>query len=143
MCSPEEPLPGWEVGSLEERVFEDALDPAQRLDHVCAVVVQVPQLAVMALVGPPEGVLLQHLVLLEVRAHPPALVVRQRVPILLEQRVDSGDTAVPRVLQIFESQPSETTNRCNQLKIITFYTEKKFKVYKRDERLKGYLFSLE
>ena len=59
--SPEETLPGGEVGSLEECVFQDALHTAQGLDHVCAVVVQVPQLAVVTLVGPPEWVLLQHL----------------------------------------------------------------------------------
>ena len=60
-CWPEEPLPCGEVGALEEGVFQDALHPAQGLDHVCAVVVQVPQLAVMTLVCPPEWVLLQHL----------------------------------------------------------------------------------
>lgn len=59
--SPEEPLPGGEVGALEERVLQDALHSSQGLDHVRAVVVQVPKLPVVALVGPPEGVLLQHL----------------------------------------------------------------------------------
>lgn len=59
--SPEEPLPGGEVGALEERVLQDALHPTQGLDHVRAVVVQVPELPIMALVGPPEWVLLQHL----------------------------------------------------------------------------------
>ena len=93
---PEQPLPGGEVGTLEERVLQDAFHAAQRLrerggggasrgrggargqrltvcttqqqaggggcahlDHVRAVVVQVPQLAVVALVRPPEGVDLQ------------------------------------------------------------------------------------
>ena len=58
---PEETLPGGEVGSLEESVLQDALHTSQGLDHVCAVVVQVPQLAVVTLVGPPERILLQHL----------------------------------------------------------------------------------
>ena len=58
---PEESLPGGEVGALEEGVFQDALHPSEGLDHVRAVVVQVPQLAVVALVSPPERVLLQHL----------------------------------------------------------------------------------
>ena len=58
---PEETLPGGEVGSLEEGVFQDALHAPQGLDHVRAVVVQVPQLPVVSLVGPPERVLLQHL----------------------------------------------------------------------------------
>ncbi len=47
------------------------------LDDVSAVVVEGPQLAVMPLVRPPEGVLSQHLVLLEFRTQPPPLVVRQ------------------------------------------------------------------
>ena len=57
----------------------------------------------MALVGPPEGVLLEQLVLLEVGAHAPALVVRQRVAVLGEQRVDARDAAVPAVLQILHA----------------------------------------
>ena len=53
------------------------------LDDVSAVVVEGPQLAVVPLVRPPEGVLPQHLVLLELRTQPPALVVCQCVPIFL------------------------------------------------------------
>ena len=59
-----------------------------------------PELAVVALVRPPEGVLLEELVLLEVGAHAPALVVRERVPVLAEQRVDARDAPVPAVLQV-------------------------------------------
>ena len=42
---PEQTLPRREVRALEERVLEDALHAAQRLDHVRPVVVQVPQFA--------------------------------------------------------------------------------------------------
>mmetsp|Transcript_8069 Transcript_8069/g.26443 ORF Transcript_8069/g.26443 Transcript_8069/m.26443 type:complete len:279 (-) Transcript_8069:3543-4379(-) len=56
--------------------------------------------------GPPERVLAQDLVLLEVRAHAPALVVGQRVPVLLEERVYPRDAAVPRVLQVLQRQPA-------------------------------------
>ena len=73
---PEEPLPCGEVGALEQGVLQNALHTSQGLDDICPVVVQVPQLAIVTLVGPPEGVLLQHLVLLEVSAHTPPLVVR-------------------------------------------------------------------
>ena len=58
---PKETLPRGEVGPLEEGVFQDPFDSTQSLDHVRAVVVEVPQLPVMTLVGPPERVLLQHL----------------------------------------------------------------------------------
>ena len=63
-----------------------------------------PQLAIMALVCPPEGVLLQDLVLLEVSAHAPALVVGQRVAVLGEQGVDARDAPVPAVLQVLRRQ---------------------------------------
>mmetsp|Transcript_13659 Transcript_13659/g.18093 ORF Transcript_13659/g.18093 Transcript_13659/m.18093 type:complete len:330 (-) Transcript_13659:4853-5842(-) len=102
---PEEPLPSREVRALEERVLQDALHAAKRLDHVRAVVVQVPQLAVVALVGPPEGVLAHKRKLLELRAHAPPLVVGERVPVFLEQRVDPRNTPVPRVLEILEGEP--------------------------------------
>ena len=92
---PEEALPRGEIGALEECVFEDALDTAQRLDHVGAVVVEVPELAVVLLVGPPERVLLEHLVLLEVLPYAPPLVVGQGQTVLLEERVYSRNTSVP------------------------------------------------
>jgi len=102
---PEQTLPGGKVGALEERVLQDALHAAQRLDHVRPVVVQVPELAVVTLVRPPEGVLLQHLVRLELRPHPPPLVVGQGVPVLLEEGVDAGDAAVPGVFQVLQGEP--------------------------------------
>ena len=42
-------------------MLQNALHSPQSLDHVCAVVVEIPQLAIVSLVGPPEGVLLQNL----------------------------------------------------------------------------------
>ena len=59
--SPEETLPGREISAFEECVLQDSLHTTQSLDHVCAVVVQVPQFAIVPLVGPPEWILLQHL----------------------------------------------------------------------------------
>ena len=59
--SPEKPLPGREVSALEECVFQNAFHTTQGLDHVCTVVVQVPELPIMPLVCPPERVLLQDL----------------------------------------------------------------------------------
>ena len=59
--SPEQAFPGREVGALEKSVLQDTLNTAQCLDHVCTVVVQIPQLPVMTLVSPPERVLLQDL----------------------------------------------------------------------------------
>lgn len=58
---PEETFPGREVCALEESVLQNAFHTTQGLDHVCAVVVEVPELAVMPLVCPPERVLLQNL----------------------------------------------------------------------------------
>ena len=86
-------------------MLQDTFHSAERLDDVCAVIVQVPQLAVVPLMRPPERVQAQQAVLLEVRSHAPALVVREGVPVLLEQGVDAGDAAVPRIFEIFERQP--------------------------------------
>ena len=49
--------PGREVRPLEQRMFEDALDAPQGLDHVRPIIIQVPELAVVALVRPPACVL--------------------------------------------------------------------------------------
>ena len=49
----------------------------------------------MALVGPPEGILAEQLVLLEVSPHSPALVIGQGVAVFLEEGVDSRDAPVP------------------------------------------------
>ena len=46
----------------------------------------VPELAVVSLMSPPEGVVLEHLVLLEVSAHAPPLVVRQGVQVICGKR---------------------------------------------------------
>jgi len=47
--------------NLEKRVLENALDAAERLNHVRSVVVQIPQLAVVSLMRPPERILLEYL----------------------------------------------------------------------------------
>ncbi len=60
----------------------------------------------MTLMSPPEGVLLEHLELLELGANAPALVVGGRVSVLLEESVDARDAAVPTVLEVFERQSS-------------------------------------
>ena len=87
-------------------MLQNALHPAERLDHVRAVVVEVPELPVVPRVRPPKRVQPQKAVLLEVRAHAPALVVGERVSVLLEQRVDARDAPVPGVLQVLQRQPA-------------------------------------
>ena len=52
----------------------------------------------------PERVLPEHLILLKIGAAPPALVVRERMSIFLEQRVDAGDAPVPGVLEVLQRQ---------------------------------------
>mmetsp|Transcript_29770 Transcript_29770/g.62393 ORF Transcript_29770/g.62393 Transcript_29770/m.62393 type:complete len:346 (-) Transcript_29770:4155-5192(-) len=101
---PEETLPRGEISSLEECVLQNTLDTAQCLDDIGAIVVEVPQLTVVPLMSPPERIGPEHLILLPVRAEAPALVVGERVPVLLEERVDPRDAAVPRILQILKRQ---------------------------------------
>jgi len=47
-----------------------------------------------------------YLIGLELGAHAPALVISERVPILLEEGVDARYAAVPRVLQILQGEPA-------------------------------------
>ena len=53
---PEKTLPGREACALEERVLQDAFDTTERSDDVDSGFVELPQLAVMSLRRPPEGV---------------------------------------------------------------------------------------
>ena len=92
---PEQTLPRRERRRLEQRVLQNRFHATQMLDHVRAVVVQVPQTTVVALVRPPHLVVPQQRVLLEHQTHAVALVVRQRVTVLLEQRVDARQTQLP------------------------------------------------
>ena len=50
-------------------------DATERLNHVSPVVVEIPQLAVVFLMRPPERVLFEHLVLLEILPDSPAFVI--------------------------------------------------------------------
>lgn len=79
-------------------MLQNAFHTSKCLNNISTVVVQVPQFSIVALVCPPERILLQHLELLEISAHTPAFVISQCVTILLEQCVDSRDTPIPGVL---------------------------------------------
>ena len=81
-------------------MLEDALHSAESLDHVCPVVVEVPQLSIVLLMGPPERILLQDLVLFEILSHAPPLVVRQCQSIFLEECVYPWHASVPGIFQI-------------------------------------------
>ena len=48
--------PGREVGPFEQRMFQDTFDASQGLNHVRAVIIEIPELAVVALVRPPARV---------------------------------------------------------------------------------------
>ena len=61
-----------------------------------------------------ERVRAAHLVLLEVCTHAPTLVVGERVPVLLEERVDARDASIPRVLQVFKSQTPEERDKSHR-----------------------------
>jgi hypothetical protein len=58
---PEQTFPCREVGALEKGVFKNSLYSTKSLNHICPVVVQVPQLAIMSLMCPPKWILLQNL----------------------------------------------------------------------------------
>ena len=103
---PEQAFPRGEIRSLKKGVLKNALDAAECLNHVGAVVVQVPKLAVVPLMRPPERVVLEQVVLLEVNADAPAFVVGKRVAVLLKERVDTRNTAIPGVFEVLQGKPS-------------------------------------
>mmetsp|Transcript_32683 Transcript_32683/g.64772 ORF Transcript_32683/g.64772 Transcript_32683/m.64772 type:complete len:325 (+) Transcript_32683:2190-3164(+) len=103
---PEQSLPCGKVSTFEKRVFEDSFHAAQGLDHVSPVGIQVPKFSVVPLVGPPERINTQYLVLLEFSPNAPASVVSEGVAILGEKGVDSRYTSVPAVLKILKGEPS-------------------------------------
>lgn len=115
---PKETLPSGEVCSLEECVLQDTFHPAQRLNHVGTIVVQVPEFSIVTLVRPPEGILLQDLIGLKLCPHSPSLVIREGVTIFLEEGVDPRDSSVPRVLQVFKGQATVLCIRVLTLKSI-------------------------
>lgn len=83
-------------------MLQNAFNSAKRLDHVRSVIVQIPQLSIMSLMGPPEGILLQNLIRFELGSHSPSLVVGQRVSVLLEQCVDARNATVPTIVQVLQ-----------------------------------------
>lgn len=87
-------------------MLQDALNSSQSLDHVSSVVVQIPELTVVFLVGPPEGVLLEQLILLELLPHSPSFVVGEGQSVFLEEGVYTGNTVIPTFLQIVKRQSS-------------------------------------
>jgi len=53
---PEQTLPGWEIGTLEKGMLQDAFNTTESGDDVDAVVVELPQFPIVALGRPPERV---------------------------------------------------------------------------------------
>jgi hypothetical protein len=92
VTNPKEPLPTRESRSLEERVLQDRLHTTQGLDDIRPIRVQVPELAVVALARPPEGVGLHVLVDLELCPSTETLVEAECAAVLLKQRVYPGQS---------------------------------------------------
>ena len=87
-------------------MLKNGLDTTKCLYHICSVCVEVPQLTVVALACPPEGVALHVLVDLELGPGSETLVEAKGAAILLEQSVDSGQAAVPAILEILQGESS-------------------------------------
>ena len=78
---PEQTLPRRKVRSTEQRVLENALDTTESLNHVGTVVVERPQLAIVALMRPPEWIDTKSLILLKISTNSPTLIVCQSMSI--------------------------------------------------------------
>jgi hypothetical protein len=89
VTNPKEPLPTRESRCLEERVLQDRLHTTQGLDDIRPIRVQVPELAVVALARPPEGVGLHVLVDLELGPGTETLVEAEGAAVFLEKSINS------------------------------------------------------
>ena len=54
--SRKEPFQVGKISTFEESVLQDTLDTTQRGNHVNTIVVELPELSIMAMRSPPEGV---------------------------------------------------------------------------------------
>jgi len=81
---PEKTLPRWEIGALEQGMLKNGLNTTESLNHIGSVIVEIPELTIMLLMCPPEGILLKDLILLEILSHSPSLIVSKGQSILLE-----------------------------------------------------------
>ena len=83
-------------------MFKNTLDSTKGLDHISAVRIKIPQLTIVALMSPPEWVDAQYLILLEDGPNSPTTIIRERVTVLAEKSVDTGNASVPRIFEILE-----------------------------------------
>jgi hypothetical protein len=70
-------------------VLENGLDTTKCLYHIRSVCVEIPQLTVVALACPPEGVALHVLIDLELGPGTETLVETEGTAVLLEESVDT------------------------------------------------------
>lgn len=76
-------------------MLKDPLNTSKCLDDISSVIVQIPQLPIMPLMGPPEWVLLQDLVLLKICAYSPSFIICQGVSIFLKQSIYTWYSPIP------------------------------------------------
>ena len=81
-------------------MLENCLHTTERLNHIRAIRVQIPQLSIMPLAGPPERIALHVLINLEFGPRPETLIEAQCTAVFLEQSVDTRQAAVPAIFKI-------------------------------------------
>jgi len=72
---PEQSFPSCEIGSFKECVLENTFNTTKCLDHISSVMIEIPELTVVSSVCPPERILLENLILLEILSNTPAFIV--------------------------------------------------------------------
>jgi len=60
----------------------------------------------MLLVSPPEWILFEYLVLLEILTHSPTFIISQGQSVLLKQCVDARNSTIPAIFQIIQRKSS-------------------------------------
>lgn len=103
---PEKTFPSSEISTLEESMFQNTFNTTKCLDHISTIMVQVPQLTIVTVMSPPERILFQNLILLEILTNSPTLIISQSQSILLEESIDTRNTVIPTFHQFINSQSS-------------------------------------
>ncbi len=108
---PEQTFPSGESSTFEQRMFKNTLNTSKSRDHIDPVVVELPELTVVSLIGPPERIRSKAVELLEMCPQSPSFVVGEGMSVLLEERIDTGYTSVPTALQVLKGE-SPIARRC-------------------------------
>uniref|UniRef100_A0A914NAB8 Candidate secreted effector n=1 Tax=Meloidogyne incognita TaxID=6306 RepID=A0A914NAB8_MELIC len=85
-------------------MLKNSFNTSQSLYHISSIIVQVPKFSIMSLMCPPERILFQNLISLKFCSNSPSFVISKCISIFLEECIDSRNSSIPTIIQIFQSK---------------------------------------